>query len=231
MFIHASYNVHVTCRLAINDKLWYAKDGANNEVMDGCICCSKASAVRAPTQTAQHSLFVVGPSSQPSTLTLPKTDMGKLNQCNTGMLRKDYCGIKQFTLHVPSSSSWNSCIHKRSGQTTLERQDFVQPVCSDRKPKDDHSWSNRSIIMVLEHCVDMQGAGCWWGPGCNKWCLRGWCLKLRLSLLPSLHPQQHPSHHCCLHHSPLCQWVSGWAPGTYPCAPHGPAPTGYANQC
>lgn len=77
----------------------------------------------------------------------------------------------------------------------------------------------------------MQGAGCWWGSGCNKWCLLRWCLKLRLSLLPSLHPQQHPGHHCCLHHPPLCQWVSGWPPGTYPCAPHGPPPPGYTLHC
>lgn len=86
-------------------------------------------------------------------------------------------------------------------------------------------------MVVFEVCVGMQGAGCWRGTGRNKWSLLGWCLKLRLSLLPGLHPYQHPSHHRCLQHAPLCQWVSGWALGADPCAPHGPPPPGYATQC
>ena len=132
-----------------------------------------------------------------------------------------------YLAHHPGTVAYTNALDKPPWKDKALSSEFAV----DHKPKGDHSWSNWSIIMVLEHCVDMQGACCWWGPGCNEWCCLGWCLKLRLSLLPSLHPQQHPSHHSCLHHPPLCQRVSGWPPGTYPCAPHGPAPPGYALYC
>ena len=114
-----------------------------------------------------------------------------------------------------------------SGQTPMKRQDLPCTYLDHHEPES----INTTIMIVHKLGVGMQGADCRWCTCRNKWCVLRWCLKLRLGLLPGLHPYQHPSHHWCLHHPSLCQWVSGWASGADPCAPHGSPQPGYAIHC